>query len=169
MPPGVPVAMPYEPQERMAPCAGAAGGWQTPRLGAAKGHDVRAATTATDAPGPTPPGTRHGGCVPQQSARPAQASILASATPCWCYAIHKDLPRARTLSRCHHWLPRSQAHAVCPRKHADVAAQDLHALLRGLGVGTREREGKGRAVPLDTLHRNLARMRGENLPHNIEA
>jgi hypothetical protein len=81
MPPGVPVAIPYEPQERMAPCAGAAGGWQTPRLGAAKGHDVRAATTATDAPGPTPPGTRHGGCVPQQSARPAQAAILASATP----------------------------------------------------------------------------------------
>ena len=105
-------------------------GWLTPPLGAPKGHDLRTTTTATDAPGPTPPGTRHGGCVPQQSARAAQASLLASATPCCCSAIHKDLPRARTGSRGKHWLPRRQAHAVSPRKHAGVAARGSHALLR---------------------------------------
>ena len=34
---------------------------------------------------------------------------------------------------------------------------------------TRQSEEKGRAVPLDTLHRNLSRMRRDNLPHNIQA
>ena len=38
-----------------------------------------------------------------------------------------------------------------------------------LGSCTRQGEEKGRAVPLNTLHRNLSRMRSDYLLHNIQA
>ena len=157
-------------------------GWLTPPLGAPKGHDLRTTTTATDAPGPTPPGTRHGGCVPQQSARAAQASLLASATPCCCFCHPQGPPESKD------WIPRQALAATAsgPRgkpqetrrggcaRFARIAPcarspSGSSAPSPPLDVGTREGEGKGRAVSLDTLYRNLARMRGENLPHNREA
>ena len=158
----------------------AASGGQTPRLGAAQGHDVRAATTATDAPDPTRhearrlcPVTVCAACAGRDPGVGHPLLWLLPSTP----TSREQGPSPEATMGCHGvrpiryapghtpvWLRKGRTHGAVSRSHDGSLAPSAP-----LDVGTREGEGKGRAMPLDTLHRNLARMCGENLPHNIEA
>src|SRR5262245_59683498 len=98
------------------------------------------------------------------SARPRPSTCRT----CWPLYSRREEVRWRTARR-------AAAHPADPAHAAGTEAVfRSEGLLPfgarpALGSCTRQGEEKGRAVPLNTLHRNLSRMRSDYLLHNIEA
>ena len=72
MDPVVHFEMPYDDAARVTAFYRSAFGWNTETMGAEMGHYVLATTTATDAKGPTTPGSINGGLFKRSADKPAQ-------------------------------------------------------------------------------------------------